>query len=31
VYNDQRDTLTGGFPMLQNRAVAFEINRHWRL
>ena len=30
VYNDQRDTLTPGFPELQNRAVIVKINRLFR-
>jgi hypothetical protein len=30
VYNDQRDTLTRGFPALQNRAFIVKINRLFR-
>ena len=30
VYNDQRDTLRPGFPVLQNRAVIVKINRLFR-
>ena len=31
VYNDQRDTLTRGFPDLTNRALIVKINRLFRL
>ena len=31
VYNEQRDTLTPGFPTLANRALIFKINRLFRL
>ena len=30
VYNEQRDTLTRGFPTLANRALIFKINRLFR-
>jgi hypothetical protein len=31
VYNDQRDTLSPGFPQLTNRAVIIKVNRVFRL
>ena len=30
VYNDQRDTVTRGYPELENRALVIKINRLFR-